>query len=252
MTCEQVRARMTAYLDGELEDERGSAVRGHLRACEACRQVATDEAALRDGLRALPPVDPPASLWSGVQARLAAAEIADAERPAWRMALARWFAPRALMMRMSIPGAVVAALVLVLVWRSHRTHEQSSPAPVEVAATSTSPVASAIAPTQIPTGPRLGDAADVSVELAALPEVRTRGYADAAAELLTLAKDERAAWSDGQRHAFDARIAELRAAVEHAEEGPARQRAYRGLVRYLQRAVVRDDVAVNDRAGGAL
>jgi hypothetical protein len=247
MTCEQVRARMTAYLDGELEDERGSAVRGHLRACEACRQVATDEAALRDGLRALPPVDPPASLWSGVQARLAAAEIADAERPAWRMALARWFAPRALMLRMSIPGAVVAALVLVLVWRSHRAHDGER-APSQVEATSTSPAS----PAAIPTGQRWGDADDVSVELAALPEARTRGYAEAAAELLGLANDARAAWSDGQRHAFDARVAELRAGVEHAEDGPARQRAYRGLVRYLQRAVVRDDVAVNDRAGGAL
>jgi hypothetical protein len=109
-----------------------------------------------------------------------------------------------------------------------------------------------VGPAPIPTGPHWGDADDVTVELAALPVARTRGYGEAAAELLGLAKDARASWSDGQRHVFDARVAELRAAVEHAEEGPARQRAYRGLVRYLQRAVVRDDVAVNDRAGGAL
>ena len=94
MKCDSVRAKLTAYLDGELEGERGSAVRGHLRSCDACRQVAADEAALRDGLRALPPVDPPPSLWAGVQQRLAAAEVADAERPAWRRALA-WLSPRA-------------------------------------------------------------------------------------------------------------------------------------------------------------
>ena len=35
MKCESVRVKLTAYLDGELEDERGSAVRGHLRGCDA-------------------------------------------------------------------------------------------------------------------------------------------------------------------------------------------------------------------------
>src|SRR5678815_4584208 len=87
MSCESIREKLTAYLDGELEGERGSAVRGHLRGCEACRQIAADEAALRDGLRALPPLDPPPSLWAGVQARLAAAEAAEARRPRWRRAV---------------------------------------------------------------------------------------------------------------------------------------------------------------------
>ena len=54
MTCDDVRPQLTPYLDGELEDDRGSAVRGHLRGCEACRTAADEEAALRDGLRALP------------------------------------------------------------------------------------------------------------------------------------------------------------------------------------------------------
>ncbi|HET9620087.1 MAG TPA: anti-sigma factor, partial [Kofleriaceae bacterium] len=89
ITCETIQPRLTAYLDGELADDSGSEVRGHLRECAACRQVARDEAALRDGLRTLPPVDPPPSLWAGVQAQLAAAEVADAHRPPWRRALAR-------------------------------------------------------------------------------------------------------------------------------------------------------------------
>ena len=46
-------------------------MRGHLRTCDECRRVAGDEAALRDGLRALPTVDPPNRMWSGIQARLA-------------------------------------------------------------------------------------------------------------------------------------------------------------------------------------
>ena len=90
MSCDDVRPRLTGYLDGELEGDRGSVIRGHLRECAACRSVAVHEAALRDELRRLPPIDPPASLWAGVQARLAEAEVADARRPAWRRALARW------------------------------------------------------------------------------------------------------------------------------------------------------------------
>src|ERR1700761_6631315 len=90
ITCDTIQPRLTAYLDGELADEDGSEVRGHLRECAACRQIARDEAALRDGLRQLAPVDPPASLWAGVQAQLAAAEVADAHTPWWRRAWRRW------------------------------------------------------------------------------------------------------------------------------------------------------------------
>src|SRR4029077_16907560 len=89
-TCDKLRARLTAYLDGELADDHGSVVRGHLRECAACRQVARDEAALRDGLRMLAPVAPPATLWAGVQARLAAAEVADARKSRWRHQAERW------------------------------------------------------------------------------------------------------------------------------------------------------------------
>lgn len=98
----------------------------------------------------------------------------------------------------------------------------------------------------------MGESGDVSTELAALPEAHTRGYAKAAAELIGLANDARPSWPEPRRQAFDTRVAELRAAVDHAEEGPARQHAYRTLVRYLQRVVVRDEVAVNERTTGWL
>ncbi len=88
--CEHVRPQLTGYLDGDVDAETGAVVRGHLRECGACRDIAQAEAALRDGLRALPTVDPPSSMWNAVRARLAEAEVADAHRPAWRRAVARW------------------------------------------------------------------------------------------------------------------------------------------------------------------
>jgi hypothetical protein len=156
-----------------------------------------------------------------------------------------------LMPRLPLAGAAVAAIVLTVAWRSHRAHDSETAQLPEVAATSPSSAVES-APARIATGPRLGDTGDVSTELAALPEARTRGYAEATAELMGLANDARTAWPEQRRQAFDARVAELRTAVDHAEEGPARQHAYRTLVRYLQRVVVRDEVALNERTPGWL
>ncbi len=244
MKCDDARRQLTSYLDGELEGDRGSAVRGHLRGCEACRQVARDEAALRDGLRALPPLDPPASLWAGVQAKLAAAEVADAEKPRWRRAVARWLAPQQLW----LAGAGIAAIVALLVWKTHR-------APAQVASAPPSPVPTVhdehvvIQPQpQVPTTPppapaQEPEAADVTADLAAAPARETTSLADSAAQLMKLAEDERATWSDDQKREFDAHVAELRAKIDHAAEGRPRQQAYRALAKYLQGAAVRDQVA---------
>lgn len=239
-----MRARLTAYLDGELEGDRGSAVRGHLRGCAACRQAALDEAALRDGLRALPPVDPPPSLWAGVQARLAAAEVADAERPAWRRALARW-APQ---LRLGLAGVALAAAALLLVWHT-RHHAPAEPATPAVASRVTPPPAAPVPPAPAPAPAPAAPAADVSAELAAAPAAETASYAEAAAELMKLADDERAHWSEDRRQAFDARVTELRHQIAAARDERPRQRAYRALIRYLQRAAIRDDVALADTGG---
>jgi len=235
MSCDKVRPQLTAYLDGELEGDRGTAVRGHLRTCEGCRQMATDEAALRDGLRAMPPLDPPASLWAGVQAQLAAEEVAESKRPSWRRAFSRWapFAPRVGM----VMGALAAATIL-LVWRSHR-HQEIASAPETVAHEGAH---EAVTPPPAP-APTV-DAADVSAELAAAPARVSGEYAQAVNEMLAAAKAESAQWSDDQKKAFDLQVAELQASVDTAAEGRPRQKAQRALIRYLQGAAIRDEVAL--------
>jgi predicted anti-sigma-YlaC factor YlaD len=242
MKCTDIRSQLTAYLDGELEDDRGSAVRGHLRTCEACRTAATDEAALRDGLRALPPLDPPASLWAGVQARLAQAEMADAERPAWRRTLARWMSLTRNRAQLGLAALAVATAVVVLVWHARQPGEE--PSQPFALPTLPHPPARLVAPAPVP------DATDVSVELASAPAHETGSYAAAADELLKLAHEARERWSDDRRQAFDTRVAELRKQIDGAAEGAPRHRAYRALIRYLQRAAVRDEITLAD-VGGA-
>ena len=236
MTCDKIREQLTAYLDGELEGDRGTPVRGHLRTCEACRQVATDEAALRDGLRALPPLDPPPSLWANVQAQLAAAEVRESQRPAWRRALSRW-APLAPRFGMAL-GACAAATVL-LVWHAH--HREEAPAPSVAQQTPIAPPPPAPAP---PPPQVVAPAGDVSADLAAEPARISGDSAQAATALLATARAEIAGWPADRKAAFEARVTELQAAADAAADGRPKKRAYRDLLRYLQAAAIGEEVAL--------
>jgi hypothetical protein len=66
---------------------------------------------------------------------------------------------------------------------------------------------------------------------------------------MKLATEARAGWTDEHAGAFDARVAALHSAIDRAAQGHAQQRAQRAMIRYLQGAVVRDDVLL--ASGGA-
>lgn len=250
MICGDVRSQLTAYLEGELSDHRGGAVRGHLRTCAGCRALAEDEASLRDGLRALPPRDPPATLWAGVQARLAAAEVAEASRPAWRRALSRI---RVHASSLALGSAVAAAAATLLV-----AHARQDEGPGWTTTASPGPSLTARPRAQArpdvegsPSGPTGGDPRDVSVVLASAPAQVTAAYAAASAELLELARQERGRWPVQVVRAFDLHVAALQAQIAQAESARDRQRGHRALIRYLQRAMLRDDVTVASAEPGA-
>lgn len=253
MTCDDVRPRLTAYLDGDLDPDRGTVIRGHLRTCAACREIAEREAVLRDGLRALPTLDPPSALWGNIQAKLAAAEVEDAKLPAWKRrvrSLRGWLAPQ--LPRFAVGGVLAAAAVGVLWWRTQASEPDTvAEAPVkptrlvDTPSPEISPMAHAPAQPCTLAGPA---DADVTEDLRAEPARVTACYAQTATELLALAADARRTWPAEQQAEHDARVTELRAAVDAADSERARQRAYRTLNRYLSHAVTRDHVAL---AGGA-
>jgi len=242
MTCDKTREQLTAYLDGDLEGDRGTAVRGHLRTCDACRAMAADEAALRDGLRSLPPVDPPASLWANVQARLAQEEVAESKRPAWRRVVSQWMpSPQ----RFALGMALAAAAVVVLVSR----HRHESPTPSSnpnpnITVTRDQLATTAPHETPAPVAPLAPAEADVTAQIAAAPAKQSDDYAKATTELLAAARTESASWTDDQKQAFDAKVGELQAAIDGSAEGRARHKAYRAMIRYLQGAAIRDEVAL--------
>lgn len=238
MKCDDVRPQLTAYLDGDQDPDRGTVIRGHLRTCDTCRKVAEQESVLRDGLRELPTVDAPSGMWANIQAQLAAAEVAESQRPAWKRALARW-APT--LPRFAIGGVLAAAAAGFLWWR---TYESPEPAPTKVVDVPSQKIEAsapiAVAPTP---GCNLDAPANVDVtdDLAGEAARVTACYAQTASELLALANDMQ--WSSEQRASFDAEVAALQNTIDAAEPGRARQRAYRALNRYLQSTLTRDTVA---------
>jgi hypothetical protein len=183
-------------------------------------------------------------MWAGVQARLAAEEVAESKRPAWRRALARWqrFVPAP---RIAISGALVAATAIgVIVWKTRET-----PEPVQLA--DTNPIVvppQTFAPSESLPNParpnctQVADASDVTEDLQLDATRMLVAYDCAIAELLTEASNVRGEWTETQRSAFDDKVKAMRAAIAKAGEGKPRKRAASAMVAYLQGAVARDQI----------
>ncbi len=128
--------------------------------------------------------------------------------------------------------AAAAAGAILYVRAQQGGAEPTAPAPAEPI-----PAVSAAPAPVLP-------ADDITAVLAAEATQRTDTHADVADELMALVAEARVAWTPARAQAFDASVAELRTRIDRAEAGRPRQQAWRALTRYLQRAVVRDDVAL--------
>lgn len=259
MRCKHVQRLSTEYLDGDLDPDRSSAIRGHLRTCEGCARALDQESAVRHAAAALEPdLDPPAHLWESIQDNLADAEIRDADRPRWVLALRRVAAAvgpyRAHLALAGGLGVVLLALAL-----KHSHAEVPVAAPLAVLSHA---------------APSPGDSGDVSVQDVAPPlfasqrgaaaprtrleqamrEIRRadRRYTTAIVELQQMADRERQRWSAEKAARFDAAVAhfqkrahtlEHRLAMRVPDDPAARDplySVYRDHIAYLERAVLGD------------
>jgi hypothetical protein len=192
-----------------------------------------------------------ATLWAGVQRQLADAEVADAHTPRWRRVMRRWAAamrPQQWMTpRFALASSAVAVIVVVWAWRyTHR--DEGLPAP-QANLMGTVARGVFVAPNHAPNASSANALNDVATEIAAVPKQMTDDYAQATLELVALAQESRTQWPDDRKQVFDAKLAELQRAVDGATEGRPRQKAYRALIRYLQRVTTRDEVAFANVGG---
>jgi anti-sigma factor RsiW len=225
MTCRTVAAQLTAYLDGELDGDRASAVRGHLRLCAACRAVAEDHAAIRDRLGDLARPEPPAALWPGVLAQLGDAEIALARRSPWARLVAR-VRPHLLPAGLAVTACAAAVLVMQL-------HDGTTPtAPAAVAHEVARPGPDAGVPAAVtPRAPVRDASAELADEAARIDE----RFRTATAALLPLARAE---IEGAARVRFDREVAALEARVVRAAAGKARDQAWHALLGFLERSAL--------------
>ncbi len=62
MECWSVKQRVSAYLDGAISSEERRALKRHLNGCRECSLESQRYAQVREKLRSLPPLAPPAEL----------------------------------------------------------------------------------------------------------------------------------------------------------------------------------------------
>ncbi len=240
MRCRDVEALCSGYVDGELDERRASALRGHLRVCPDCLARVEDEAALRDAAADLDPVEPPAALWDGIEARLAQAEIDDAERSRlWLW----WQGARGYAMPVAVAAAAVVAL---LVWSRHRGAETASrPAPSRSVAVAPRPDR---APT--PTPAPVADGESFLEQRGQELAQSDADYLQVMAELKQVVAQERARWSAELADEFDRKLSQFEAEARHQRQtlavndvpDPASRDAlytvYRAEIGFLQRAAL--------------
>jgi hypothetical protein len=91
--CQEIQARLSAFIDGDLEPSEQAEIRAHVERCAMCGGVAQDLTRVRDAARALGPVRPPDHVWLEVagQIRLAGPrEPRQAPTVRMRPALVQW------------------------------------------------------------------------------------------------------------------------------------------------------------------
>lgn len=105
MSCRQIDARLSAYLDGDLSGAESHAIDAHLAACEACAATLRGWRASLDCLQTLPRIEPRESVASRVLDRL------EVERRGPGLALL--FRPTAASRPLMLPSLLHAAFFLV-------------------------------------------------------------------------------------------------------------------------------------------
>lgn len=119
MTCEEVRGRLDAWVEGNLGEREAGSVAAHVAGCDACRAEARALEELLGAAAGLPrEIRPPRDLWDGIDARLAD-EPEPAAVPLTSRRLPRASLPAWALIAAAIALVLVTAAVTSILTRSH-------------------------------------------------------------------------------------------------------------------------------------
>ncbi len=238
--CKDVEKLVSSYIDGDIDEHRARAVRGHARECTTCAALLEDEGSLVSLLGQLDSPEPPETLWSGVAARLADGEREDARRSQvwlWWQNIRQHAAPALV---------AVAVVALAVVWLDRPAQ---APAPEAEMAQAVAPgdlvraQAGADSPSTARAAP--GAMADVSFEqerrrqIAEAESAYAQAIADLRAELEAAPSPDSPLGADLAR--LDDAIRAARSSAAGADDPAARDdihRLYREQIALLQDAAL--------------
>jgi anti-sigma factor RsiW len=90
--CQEIQARLSHFVDGDLADVDRAAIEAHVGECDACRGVLQDLERLRRAAATLGPIAPPDHVWLEVagQVQIESGQAAAATKPRHTAALGQW------------------------------------------------------------------------------------------------------------------------------------------------------------------
>ena len=107
-TCDEIRERLSLYLDNELQDDERLRVEAHVQSCASCKAFVDKELAFLNAIRGSGPLHAaPAELKTKV-----AAVVSGAKRPARHAARLRWIVP--------IAAVLLVLVTPIVIWRMTR------------------------------------------------------------------------------------------------------------------------------------
>ncbi|HEY2961299.1 MAG TPA: zf-HC2 domain-containing protein [Pyrinomonadaceae bacterium] len=111
--CEEIRERLTLYLDNELQGEERAAIEAHVQSCASCSSFVEKELAFLNAIRGSGPLHvAPPELQASVSEVLSGSQPAAGQRSRRR----RWIIP--------IAAAVLVLLLPVVIWRVVRQNNR--------------------------------------------------------------------------------------------------------------------------------
>lgn len=107
-TCEDIRERLTLYLDNELQEDERAAIEAHVQSCASCKAFVDKELAFLNAIRGTGPLH---TASPDLKTRVGAV-VSGSKRPVRRSSRLKWIVPIA---------AVLLVLILpVVIWRVAR------------------------------------------------------------------------------------------------------------------------------------
>lgn len=80
MTCERFEERLADYMEGDVQGAERSQMDAHAASCDACGMLVADLRRIMAEAAALPPIEPPAAVWAGIESRITSRVVPIATR----------------------------------------------------------------------------------------------------------------------------------------------------------------------------